>query len=126
MAKSKDTQAAAPAPASEATDAPVLEKNEQPGAENAPAEAPAPAPAEAPAPTPAEAPVPAPERLEEEPQEPEAPTLYSLEELAGAKRVPGWQSAALHKLMGWEPGKRVSEAEYTKALVCLKNRRIGG
>ena len=53
MAKSKDTQAAAP----EETTAPVLEKNEQPGAENAPAEAPA--PAEVPAPTQAEAQAPA-------------------------------------------------------------------
>ena len=57
---------------------------------------------------------------------PEAPTLFSLEELAEAKRVPGWQSAALHKLMGWEPGKRVSETEYAAALARLKSRRIGG
>jgi hypothetical protein len=57
---------------------------------------------------------------------PEEPVLYSLEELAQAKRVPSWQSAALHRLMGWEPGKHVSEAEYMAGLARLKNRRIGG
>ena len=114
MAKSKDTQAAAP----EETTVPVLEKNKQPGAVEA---APDYGPYD--------------EEEEEELKEleerkklrgPEAPTLFSLEELAEAKRVPGWQSAALHKLMGWEPGKRVSETEYVEALARLKGRRLGG
>jgi hypothetical protein len=54
------------------------------------------------------------------------PPLERIEDLAEANRVPGWQSAALHKLMGWEPGKRVSAAEYKTGLARLKNRRIGG
>jgi hypothetical protein len=80
----------------------------------------APAP-EAPAPALKETPAPAPE-------ESEAPglKLYTLEEMAEANRVPSWQGAALHKLMGWEPGKRVSLGEYKAGLARLKNRRIGG
>jgi hypothetical protein len=54
------------------------------------------------------------------------PELLTLEELAAANRVPGWQSAALHRLMGWEPGKQVTEAEYRAGLDRLKTRRIGG
>ena len=57
--------------------------------------------------------------------EPE-PELFSLEELAGTHRVPGWQTAALHRLMGWEPGKKVTGAAYKAGLARLKNRRIGG
>jgi hypothetical protein len=52
--------------------------------------------------------------------------LFALEELASKNRIPGWQSAALHKLMGWEPDKMVSEADYKAGLARLKNRRIGG
>jgi hypothetical protein len=101
--KAPEENAGATAPAPETTPAPEAspEQNEQPGPEAAP---PAPAPEE------------------------EAPELklYTLEEMAEANRVPGWQSAALHRLMGWEPGKRVRAAEYKAGLARLKNRRIGG
>ena len=40
--------------------------------------------------------------------------------------MPGWQTAALHRLMGWEPGKKVTGAAYKAGLARLKNRRIGG
>ncbi|MDR1398105.1 MAG: hypothetical protein LBJ14_10305 [Desulfarculales bacterium] len=52
--------------------------------------------------------------------------LLSITELSEAMRLPTWQSAALHRLMGWEPGKMVSEADYKTGLARLKNRRIGG
>ena len=52
--------------------------------------------------------------------------LFSLSELAARHRLPSWQVAALNRLMGWEDGKKVSEAEYAVALGGLKNRRIGG
>jgi hypothetical protein len=60
------------------------------------------------------------------PEESPAPKLLTLSAAADLYRVPAWQSAALHKLMGWEPGKSVTVEEYAKALVRLKNRRIGG
>jgi hypothetical protein len=56
---------------------------------------------------------------------PEEP-LYTLSGAAEKFRVPAWQSAALHTLMEWAPGKRVREGEYASALARLKNRRIGG
>jgi hypothetical protein len=58
--------------------------------------------------------------------EAEAPELFALEALAEANRIPGWQSAALHKLMGWESGKKVTVNDYKAGLARLKNRRIGG
>jgi hypothetical protein len=123
MAKSKEQQEkaalsaeeAGTTPAPEEGKAPAPEQSEQPGAVEA-------AP---PVPAPEESATPAPENPEST-EDPEDHVLYSLEELADAKRVPGWQIAALHKMMSWEPGKRVSETEYTAALVRLKNRRLGG
>jgi hypothetical protein len=140
MAKSKEQQAKTASPAEEAgstpapeeTKAPAPEQSEQPGpVETAP---PAPvadetevkeepkAPEQGEQTGPAEAAPPAPAPEEEAPEL----KLYTLEELAEANRVPGWQSAALHKLMGWEPGKRVRAAEYKAGLARLKSRRIGG
>jgi hypothetical protein len=58
--------------------------------------------------------------------QPPAPKLLTLSAAAELYRVPSWQSAALHKLMGWEPGKNVTVEEYAAALVRLKNRRLGG
>lgn len=52
-------------------------------------------------------------------------SLISLEELAQQFRVPGWQHAALCKLMGWQPGKMVSLAEYETGLTALSGRRLG-
>jgi hypothetical protein len=60
------------------------------------------------------------------PEESPTPKLLTLSAAADLYRAPAWQSAALHKLMGWEPGKRVTVEEYAKALVRLKNRRLGG
>jgi hypothetical protein len=80
---------------------------ETPPAENTAGAAPAPEPAQREAPA-----------LENE--------LKSITELADFFRLPTWQSAALHRLMGWAPGKRVTEAAYKAGLARLKNRRIGG
>lgn len=52
--------------------------------------------------------------------------LFSLDELAHANRVAGWQQSSLMRLMGWQPGKMVTEAEYEAALDQLNNRRQGG
>lgn len=56
----------------------------------------------------------------------EAPALESLAVLADRHRVPTWQQSALCRLMGWEDGKMVSNAEYLDALDKLKTRRVGG
>lgn len=54
------------------------------------------------------------------------PPLERLEVLADRHRVPTWQQAALCRLMGWEDGKMVANAEYLDALDKLKTRRVGG
>ncbi len=59
-------------------------------------------------------------------KEPEKPTLESLAVLADRHRVPGWQQAALMRMMGWDDGKAVSDEEYRDALDKLRNRRLGG
>lgn len=64
----------------------------------------------------------APQTLPEAPE----PELLALSALADNLRIPGWQSAALHTMMAWEPGKKVSAAEYKAGLARLKTRRIGG
>jgi hypothetical protein len=139
MAKSKENQAKAPAPALEEPKAPA--QGEQPGVPEIAPEAPAPEESTVPGPgeqsgaadTTPEAPAPAPEEpkaiaqvSDPDPDPDPELKLYTLEELAEANRIPGWQSAALHKLMGWEPGKRVTENVYKAGLARLKNRRIGG
>lgn len=58
--------------------------------------------------------------------EKEVPALESLAVLADRHRVPTWQQAALCRLMGWEDGKMVANAEYLDALDKLKTRRVGG
>ena len=54
------------------------------------------------------------------------PELFTLAELAEKFRLPSWQSAALHRMMEWEPGKQVTEDAYRKAMDGLKTRRMGG
>jgi hypothetical protein len=146
MAKSKDEKAKAPAPALEEPKTPA--QDEQPGPVNSAPDAPAP---ETTAATEA-SPAPAPEtethdgyasldvadgglgrRMERQggaeaalPPEHQTPPLERIEDLAEANRIPGWQSAALHKFMGWEPGKKVTANVYKAGLARLKNRRIGG
>ena len=67
--------------------------------------------------TPEEPPAGAPEHAEGK--------LYSLDHLAGEFRVPSWQTAALHRLMRWESGKKVSKKAYADALETLKKRPLG-
>jgi len=62
---------------------------------------------------------------EQTPQEQDG-ELLTLAELAEKFRLPSWQSAALHTMMGWEADKQVSEAAYRMAMDGLKTRRIGG
>ena len=52
--------------------------------------------------------------------------LESLAVLANRHRVPGWQQAALMRMMGWDDGKMVTDAEYRMALDKLRSRRLGG
>ena len=59
-------------------------------------------------------------------QEQPATTLHSLDELATLYRVPSWQQAALARMQGWEPGKRVSAETYEAALTALGARPQGG
>lgn len=54
------------------------------------------------------------------------PELLSIDDLAEKHRLASWESAALNRMKGWEPGKRVSATEYAAALAQLANRRIGG
>lgn len=56
--------------------------------------------------------------------DPNAP--QPLDALATTHRVPGWQAAALSRLMGWEEGKMVTDSEYRAALDLLGNRKQGG
>jgi hypothetical protein len=111
MAKSKEAQTSAPALAETPPAAAVETPPADAGTVPAPAREAAPAPAET---APAAA-------VETPPEE-----LTPIEDLAAALRLPSWQSAALHRLMGWGPGKRVTAAEYDAGLVRLKTRRIGG
>lgn len=55
-----------------------------------------------------------------------SPALESIAVLANRHRVPGWQQAALMRLMGWDDGKFVTDAEYRAALDRLRSRRLGG
>lgn len=66
-----------------------------------------------------------PDDTEQAPQV-DTPELESLSVLSDRHRVPTWQQAALMRLMGWNEGKKVYDADYTKALEALKGRRIGG
>lgn len=59
-------------------------------------------------------------------QEQPAATLHSLDELATLYRVPSWQQAALARMQGWEPGKRVAAETYEAALTALGARPQGG
>ena len=52
--------------------------------------------------------------------------LVDLAVLADRHRVPSWMEAALCRMMGWETGKRVTDAAYKSALDKLKARRLGG
>ncbi len=54
------------------------------------------------------------------------PQLESLAVLADRHRVAGWQQAALMRMMGWDDGKMVTDAEYRMALDKLRSRRLGG
>ncbi len=54
------------------------------------------------------------------------PQLESLAVLADRHRVPGWQQAALMRMMGWDDGKMVTDEEYRNSLEQLRNRRLGG
>lgn len=56
----------------------------------------------------------------------QAPLLESIAILSNRHRVPGWQQAALMRLMGWDDGKFVTDAEYRAALDKLRSRRLGG
>jgi hypothetical protein len=129
ITKAEDIKAeAAPAEPETSTPAETPVAPEPPALEQPADPVSAPAPGQEPAqPTPSETP----EAEEDEgqdqvPGKPPAPKLLTLSAAAGMYRVPSWQSAALHKLMGWEPGKSVTVEEYGRALVRLKNRRLGG
>ncbi len=50
----------------------------------------------------------------------------SIEAWSSRLNIPGWQHAALCRLMGWAAGKIVSEAEYRQGLAVLAGRRMGG
>lgn len=65
-------------------------------------------------------------QVENKPETPNPDTLQHLNTLAATHRVPGWQQAALARLMGWEDGKMVTDAEYRTALDLLGNRKQGG
>ena len=52
--------------------------------------------------------------------------LVDLAVLADRHRVPSWMEAALCRMMGWEAGKRVTDAAYKSALDKLKARRSNG
>ncbi len=58
--------------------------------------------------------------------EQEVAELESMNVLADRHRVPTWQQAAVNRLMGWESGKMVSNADYVSALDKLKARPVGG
>lgn len=53
-------------------------------------------------------------------------SLVDLAVLADRHRVPSWMEAALCRMMGWDAGKRVTDAAYKSALDKLKARRLGG
>ena len=55
-----------------------------------------------------------------------ATELFTLDELAEKFRLAGWYRDAVQRMMGWENGKKVSEAVFRKAMAALKNRRMGG
>ena len=60
-----------------------------------------------------------------EAERPQAPLLESIAILSDRHRVPGWQQAALMRMMGWDDGKMVTDAEYRMALDKLRSRRLG-
>lgn len=51
--------------------------------------------------------------------------VLSLGELAARHRISTWQQAALTRLMGWQEGKVVTDADYRAALDRLNARRLG-
>lgn len=61
-----------------------------------------------------------------EAKRPQAPLLESIAILSNRHRIPGWQQAALMRMMGWDDGKAVSDEEYRDALDRLRSRRLGG
>lgn len=56
----------------------------------------------------------------------EEKSRLSIDEHAMRLNIPGWQHAALCRLLGWASGKLVSEAEYKDGLAALHARRQGG
>ena len=67
-----------------------------------------------------------PENSQEFAPEQEVSELESMNVLADRHRVPTWQQSAVNRLMGWEAGKMVSNADYVSALDKLKARPVGG
>jgi hypothetical protein len=52
--------------------------------------------------------------------------LFPVEDLAGKKGLKPWYIAGLRRAAGWAPGKKVSEAEFKKAVDKFNKRPQGG
>ena len=52
--------------------------------------------------------------------------LLPVEEIARARDLPSWETAALMAAAGWAPGKQVSENDFEDALKAFRNRPQGG
>lgn len=52
--------------------------------------------------------------------------LESIAVLSAKHRLPGWQTAAIMRMMDWEDDVMVSDADFCAAIGRLNNRRIGG
>ncbi|OGV50946.1 MAG: hypothetical protein A2X49_15370 [Lentisphaerae bacterium GWF2_52_8] len=52
--------------------------------------------------------------------------LLPVEEIARARDLPSWETAALMAATGWAPGKQVTNEAFDEALTLFRNRPQGG
>ncbi|NDY73984.1 hypothetical protein DO021_19635 [Desulfobacter hydrogenophilus] len=52
-------------------------------------------------------------------------TMEDIDDLAAQMGIPDWERQGLFRAAGWAPGKQVTDALFTTALVQFRARRMG-